>query len=134
MDGIDLETMTASCNCKFNDISQSNLVKDNALLDSSVGEVFDLISSSNILVITCYKYIFKYFKDSTGGMISIAAIASHIISTLVYFIVGKNKIRAYIYNIYDNFLSFVNKFNGNMGPPPKKSIRNYSERKTDSFN
>ena len=63
MDGIDLETMTASCNCKFNDISQSNLVKDNALLDSSVGEVFDLISSSNILVITCYKYIFKYCES-----------------------------------------------------------------------
>ena len=124
MDGIDLETMTASCNCKFNDISESNIIKDNAFLDSAVGEVFDIISASNILVVTCYKYIFKYFEDSIGGMISMAALAGHLISTLFYFIVGKNKIRAYIYNIYDNFISFVNKLKGNIGPPPKRSIRN----------
>ena len=107
MDGIDLETMTASCNCKFNDISQSNIIKENAFLDSAVGEVFDLISASNILVITCYNYIFKHFEDSIGGMISIVAIAGHLISTIIYFTIGRNKIRMYIYNIYDNFLSFL---------------------------
>ena len=99
MDGIDLDTMTASCNCKFNDISESNVIKDNAFLDSAFGEVFDMISASNILVVSCYNYIFKYFSDSIGGIIAIAALAGHLISTIIYFTVGKNKITVYIYNI-----------------------------------
>ena len=43
--------MTVSCNCKFNDIVNNNIVKENAVLDSVVGEIFDLINSSNILVV-----------------------------------------------------------------------------------
>ena len=125
MDGIDLDTMTASCNCQFNDISNSNEVKDNALLNSVVGEVFDLISSSNILVITCYGYIFKYFSKSVGGIISIVAVAGHIISSAVYFIIGRNVIKKYIYNLYENFLSFIEKAGLAKNAPPKKSI-NYS--------
>ena len=30
----------------------------------------------------------------------------------------------YIYNIYDNFLSFISKITNNIGPPPKKGIKN----------
>ena len=125
MDGIDLETMTASCNCQFNDISNSNAIKDNALLDSVVGEVFDLISASNILVITCYGYIFKYFTNSIGGVISTVAIVGHLISGTIYFIFGRNQIKKYIYNIYEKFISFIEKAGLAKNAPPKKSI-NYS--------
>ena len=48
MDGINLEDMTATCNCKFNDITNNEVIKDNAVLDSMVGEIFDIINSSNI--------------------------------------------------------------------------------------
>ena len=129
MNGINLENMTASCNCKFNDIANSNLIKDNAVLESVVGEVFDLIKSSNILVVTCYKYIFKHFTDSIGGMISIVAISGHLISTLIYFLVGSTKVKKYIYNIFEKFLSFVEKAGFNIeSNPPKKSIKNKSLR------
>ena len=129
MNGINLENMTASCNCKFNDIANSNLIKDNAVLESVVGEVFDLIKSSNILVVTCYKYIFKHFTDSIGGMISIVAISGHLISTLIYFLVGSTKVKKYIYNIFEKFLSFVEKAGFNIeNNPPKKSIKNKSLR------
>ena len=125
MNGIDLETMTASCDCKFNDISNNNIIKDNALLESAVGEVFDIISASNILVLTCYNYIFKHFTESVGGIISTVSIACHLISAAIYFIVGKNQIRMYIYNLYENFLSFVEKAGiNNKSSPPKKSIKN----------
>ena len=134
MDGIDLDTMTASCNCKFNDISESNVMKDNAFLDSAFGEVFDMISASNILVVTCYNYIFKYFSDSIGGIIAIAALAGHLISTIIYFTVGKNKITVYIYNIYDNFLSFISKITNNIGPPPKKGIKSKNLKEKLSVN
>ena len=134
MDGIDLDTMTASCNCKFNDISESNVIKDNAFLDSAFGEVFDMINASNILVVTCYNYIFKYFSDSIGGIIAIAALVGHLISTIIYFTVGKNKIFVYIYNIYDNFLSFISKITNNIGPPPKKGIKSKNLKEKLSVN
>ena len=54
MDGINLEDMTATCNCKFNDITNS-----------------EVINSSNILVVKCYDKIFKYFKNSIGGILAI---------------------------------------------------------------
>ena len=63
--------MTATCYCKFNDIKNSNIIKDNAFLDSAVGEIFDLVNSSNILVFKCIKYIFKHFTRSIGSWISL---------------------------------------------------------------
>ena len=128
MDGIDLDTMTASCNCQFNDISNSNVIKDNALLDSVAGEVFDLISASNILVMTCYDYIFKYFSNSYGGIITLVSIAGHLVSATIYFVVGRNQIKVYVYNIYENFLSFIEKAGLIKNAPPKKSIKNETLR------
>ena len=125
MDGIDLETMTASCNCKFNDIANSNVIKDNALLDNVMGEVFDIISASNILVMKCYNYIFKHFTNSIGGMMSTVAFAGHIISSMIYFFIGAKHIRAYVYNIYEKFLSFIGENGiGIEASPPKKNIKN----------
>ena len=124
IDGIDLENMTASCNCKFNDIANSNIIKDNALLESAVGEIFDIISSSNILVMKCYNYIFKHFTNSIGGMMSTMALAIQIICTTIYFSVGVNSIKTYIYNIFEKFLSFIGKTDFDLYAPPKKNIKN----------
>ena len=125
MNGIDLATMTASCDCKFNDIANSNLIQENAALESVVGEALDIINASNILVLKCYKYIFKRFKESIGGMISIAAIAGHLTSVALYFLIGRNKIKTYIYNIYEHFLSFVEKLGRNIKDfPPKRRKAN----------
>ena len=72
--GINLADMTATCDCKFNDIANSNLIKDNEILDSAFGEIFDLISSSNILVFKCFKYMFNHFERSIGGWLSLISI------------------------------------------------------------
>ena len=70
---------------EFNDIANSNLIKENAALESVVGDALDIINASNILVLKCYKYIFKRFKESIGGIISIAALAGHLSSMFVFF-------------------------------------------------
>ena len=122
MSSIDLVNMTADCDCKFNDIANSNIIKENALLDSMVGEVFDLINSSNILVMKCYKYIFKYFTDSFGGIISMISLSGHIICSLIYFFYGMGKIKAYVYNIFEKFMDFIGEKALDMeGNPPKKN-------------
>ena len=76
--------MTAPCDCKFVNIANKDIIKDNILIKNLVGKIIDLIDNSNILVLKCYKYIFKYFKRSLGGYITICLILIHIIVTLKF--------------------------------------------------
>ena len=125
IDGIDLESMTASCDCKFNDISNNNVIKESAIMEGAIGEVLELINESNILVMKCYKYIFKHFKKSIGGIISTISISIHLICTLLYYLYGKNQIRMYIFDIYENCFTFISKGQNNIkNIPPKKSLKN----------
>ena len=130
IDGINLDTMTADCNCKFNDIANSNIIKDNALLENAVGELFDLINSSNIMVMKCYKYIFKHFTNSIGGLISTIALFAQLICTLYYFLFGAKYYKMYIYILLDKYLNYLGKSEINdieiKNIPPKKSIKNQS--------
>ena len=85
-ESINLEDMTSKCDCKFNDITNNALIKDNEILNGMVGEVFDIINSSNILVLKCIKYMFKHFSRSLGGLISLFSIILFIAMVLSYFI------------------------------------------------
>ena len=60
--------MTATCDCTFRDITHNSIVKENEILDSFMGEFFDILDDSNIMVVKCYKYIIKYFLRSYGGI------------------------------------------------------------------
>ena len=50
-DGINLEEMTATCNCKFNDITHNQVIEDNAVLNGNCGEsdLCNIIISINVL-------------------------------------------------------------------------------------
>ena len=121
--GVNVGTMTAVCNCKFVDIANNNLIKDNIFLNSLVGQIFDIIDNSNILVLKCYKYIFKYFKRSIGGFISLFLILTQIILTLIFLIDENTKIQKYVFDLTENYLKYlggdINNMNKN-SPPPKK--------------
>ena len=118
---INLEEMTATCNCKFNDITNNNLIKENEILDSMVGEIFDLINASNILVVTCYKYIFKHFKNSIGGIMTTSIISLNLILTYIFFAKQFPKISEYISSITNRYLFYISK---SIQAPPKKVINN----------
>ena len=83
---INLDDMTSTCDCKFNDISNNNKIQDNELMNEAFGDIFDFINSSNILVFKCYKYIFKYFSRSIGAWISLSLIIIHLGMILFYFL------------------------------------------------
>ena len=130
-DGINLEDMTVTCNCKFNDITNNKVIKDNDVLDSMVGEIFDLINSSNILVVKCYKYIFKYFKNSIGGILTTSIIALNLILTYIFFVKQIPKISEYITNITNRYLTYLSKpSNQEINFPPKKSLKKDEKIKT----
>ena len=123
--GIKLPEKIARCDCSLNDIAKSAAVKDNALLDGAVGKALDLINSSNIMVLTCYKYIFKYFYRSVGGYITFISIFALIICTLFYFLVGLPKLKIYLVSLTENYLSFLKKEKAsNVNFPPRKSLKN----------
>ena len=121
--GINLEDMTSTCDCKFNDIANNNAIKDNAILDEAFGGVFDLISSSNILVFKCFKYMFKHFSRSIGGWICLGLILTDISMALVYFLFEAIKGSKYLYNITKSYISYIKK-GINFAPPRRRSIKN----------
>ena len=127
MDGINLEDMTATCNCKFNDISNNEVIKDNAVLDSMVGEIFDIINSSNILVVKCYDKIFKYFKNSIGGIFTATIIALNLILTNVFFARNFPKITDYIRGITYRYLTYLSM---SFYSPPKRASVPENKRKS----
>ena len=128
--GVNLTTMTAICECKFNDIINNDLLKDNVLISSATNEIFELISQSNIQVLKCYKYIFKYFAKLSGGYIVSILIISHIILSFIYYNVDLLIIKKYIFNLTEQYLNYLkknknreNKFLKINLPPQKKGIK-----------
>ena len=127
MDGINLEDMTATCNCKFNDITNNEVIKDNAVLDNMVGGVLDIINSSNILVVKCYDKIFKYFKNSIGGIFTTSIIALNLILTNMFFAKNFPTITAYIKSITYRFLAYLSM---PYYPPKRASMPENKRRST----
>ena len=123
--GINLADMTATCDCKFNDITNNAILKDNALLNGMMGEIFDLINSSNILVLKCFKYIFKHFSRSIGGWISLVLILAHIAMVLLYFLLELSKMKIYLFSLTNRYITYISKQNL-LEPeePPKRNISN----------
>ena len=133
--GIELENMKAKCDCKFNDIVNNDLIKENVLINSIVGEVFDIINNSNIAVLKCYKYIIKYFPKRYGGFITIILLFCHIILSIVFFSYELNIIRRYVYNLTENFLKFISQEeNINKIEQPPKRTKSTSEKLNDINN
>ena len=128
--GIDVTNNEATCNCKFNDVTNNDLIHENAALEYLVGEVFDFINSSNIMVLKCYKYIFKYFKRSYGGILVLSLFGLSIIFTLIFFLIELSKMKVYILTLTEKFCSFLLQY-PNMTkffPPKKRNINNKKEK------
>ena len=135
--GINLDDMTAKCDCTFNDIANNDLIKENVLLNSIVGEVFDIINNSNIAVLKCYKYIIKYFPKRFGGFITVTLLLCHIILSIIFFSYELNNIKKYVFTMTENYLKFLsltgNSPNLNSAPPRKlKPIKNKKEEKQNA--
>ena len=137
--GIDLQNNVATCNCKFNDITDNDLIHENAALEYLVGEFFELINSSNIMVLKCYKYILKYFYRSKGGIIIISLFILYIIFTIIFFIFELTKMKRYIFTLAENYASFLVNFPhlSKFFPPIKRGKKNYTVKiklpKNDDF-
>ena len=120
MKGINLTTLKAICECSYSS-GNKDILKDNALYESQVGQLEQFISSTNIYVMKCYKNIFSisYFKECIGGLIIIILLIIEIICTINYYLKGFSSIKIYILNTTKKFISIISPQKEN-----KHSIKN----------
>ena len=116
--GIDLKSMESICECKFNNI-KTEYIDDNALLSNTIGEVFDLFSSSNLLILKCYKQVFKKENiiKSYGGFIVIGIVFFQLIFSLIFGFHDMSMIRKFLHNITEYFMAAetIKNTQGNIG-------------------
>ena len=134
--GVNLEKMTANCECDFNDISKKEdkkekktTLKDNILVENLMGNVLNFIDSSNIGIGKCLNKSSKKIIKNYGLYISLFIILLHTIMALIYFFRDIKKIQIYIYentSKYIKYISFPENIN-NMAPP-RRNVK-FSENK-----
>ena len=142
--GIDLNSLEAICSCKFNDIMNNKLIGDNYLLSNTIGEIISLISTSNLMVLKCYKNAFRKENiiKGTGGFIIIGNIFFIIVFSMVFIFYDMPLIRRFLCSLSEYFIGLViNKSNklinndiilrgySKIKAPPKKKKKKYIKLK-----
>ena len=126
-----LKTQQAQCDCKYNDIEteekNNELIKDNGVLEAMGGSLFEIINTSNIFIVKCYKYIFRYIDDSFGAIISLILLVLNIFLTIFFYVVELNKIKIYVFSLTENYIGYL--FKSKNTPPKKKNQRKSQKEK-----
>ena len=113
--GVNFTTMESICQCKINEVMNNELISGNALIKNAIGEVADLLSSSNLLVITCFKGVFssETITKSVGGFIIIGIFILEIILVIIFLAKDIKFIRRYLYNLTQYYLVYSSDKNVN---------------------
>ena len=132
--GIDLTNNVATCDCTFNEVTNNDIIHENAALEYLVGEIFDLVNSSNILVLKCYKYLLKYFTRSIGGIIIVVVLALCLIFTGIFFSFELTKMKRYIFTLTEKYTSFLANYSNifKFFPPKRESLANKIKKDKDN--
>ena len=101
--------MRAKCECKFIDLVNIDLFKNN-LYGKAIREIFEVIGELNIAVVKCFKDIFNkdYFIKNTGGFIIFSLFVGQVICFIKYIIHGLYYIRKYIINLTQSYTNYIN--------------------------
>ena len=108
--GINLTSMESICECKFKNFINNELIEENALLSSTIGEISDILSRSNLDVLKCYKNVFKkeYIKKSFGAFIMIGIAFLEIIFSFIFLFRDMDIIRKFLFNLTEYFIILIN--------------------------
>ena len=102
--GVNLTTMKAICSCSFNDISNAGIVGDIEYLN----QIFEIISSSNIQVLKCMKFMFKRFGSSVGGFLMLFCIIFVFFMGLIFYLKDLDIIKKYIITKTTAYIAYLN--------------------------
>ena len=132
---VDLINYTANCECKFNDISdmgnnnENNEKVETILLKNILGDLFDILDSSNIQVVKCFSKGMRHTFKHYGLYITLILLFMNIILSVVYCLRDLHKLKIYIYNITEKFLGYLSSLKkANNSQPPLKNNKNKKEK------
>ena len=116
--GVNFTIKAAICECKFNDILSNNIAND--IFGESISQLTSIINKSNIEVIKCLKYAFKYFGEKYGAIIVLSLFFASINFTIIFYLLNYQKIKLYIFHLTKNYISLISPNNQYVISPPKK--------------
>ena len=143
-DGVNLTSMESNCECQFNKLINNDLF-NNKIVGQALGEVIDLISSSNLFVLKCYKEVFvkKNIINNIGGYIMIGIITVEIILTIIFFSMDMVKVFRYLYNLTKTYINSIKHKKKNLikeennfpteSAPPKKGDKKERHKNIKNF-
>ena len=135
--GVNLTSMRAKCECKLNNLINNNILSNNAWYQSQMAQIQELISETNIIIITCIKefFKFKYPISSIGFYIVMSIIAFQIVVTIIFCTRSLNPIKKYIFDIIDKYIFYLTgqKNEIKMNEPPKKKRKSHKIRSKSKF-
>ena len=113
---------------------RNEYIEDNVLWSNTIGETFDLIRSSNLIILKCYKGVFKKenIVKSHGGYIIIGIVFFQLIFSLIFGFYDMNMIRKFLQNLTEYFMvSVTNKNNININPNRSRGIKKIKRKKEE---
>ena len=132
-----LSTQRAECDCQYNDIEaeekKNELIKENEVLDIVAGDVLEMINTSNLFIVKCYKYIFAHINKSFGAIISLILLVLNIGFTVLFYLLELTKVKVYVYKLTEDYITYLTK---SKSEPPKKKKKKFNkdENKDDIIN
>ena len=137
--GINLTTMKAECECKFQDllsknIYENNLFWDNVLIKESLDNIVEIFVNLNLDILICYKDVFdfNYFKKNVGGFIIIGILLLYTIF-IVYYIVNKNKLYKIFSLLIELYIKYIEKDNDDKNIPSPPLRKNNNTEKNENI-
>ena len=142
--GVDLNSMETICECKFNDIMNNELIEDNYLISNTIGEFASLLSSSNLVVLKCYKEVFnkENIIKGTGGFIIIGIIFLILVFSMIFVFYDMPMLRKFFCSLSEYFIEMISNKKNNIvnndnifvgysriKAPPKKKIKKFKKLK-----
>ena len=131
--GVNITSMKAECECKFqdllsNDLFHNDIIGDNVIIKETINNIIEMISNLNLEVLSCYKDVFnyQYFKKNIGGFIIIALIIIQIICYIYYYLISNKYLVKYICILTDLYKNFKRNNNCSLitvNNPPKNEGR-----------
>ena len=103
-------------------------------MDAIGGEALDLINSSNLFIVKCYKYIFKRINKSFGAIISLIIFIFNTGCTVLFYVFELDKIKLYIFKLTENFISYIKTLKNAPPIKGKKNRAKNNKNKEDFIN
>ena len=139
--GINLTEMKANCTCKFHDLINNKIFKENVLINSATDEILQLISQNNLEVLKCYKCFIKYFRRSYGGIIGLFFIFIQVGLSIIFYFYDLSNIKKFTFILIDKYLIYLSdnskltcvKGEKENNVPPKKVIQKKKTKNSCKF-